>query len=153
MSINIVFTSNQALAGDKLTGYIQLPRNCDKPQSIELRLSCSFCGGTLVNPLMSVKRMNAASFAMNANNQVAFEYSLPSDLPASSVRLIGGVNQGVTYTLTARVIRSGLFSRSLYATAVAKIIRNDPGTGLKVKCVKMGGQPMREMLAKPVDCC
>ena len=140
------------MAGDKLKGHIQLLSGYSKPQRIELRLSCSFLGGTLVNPSLPVKRMNAASFVVNTNNQIEFEYQLPPDIPASSVRIISGINHGVTCKLSARVVESGVLSRSLYACTVLKVGRRDSGSGIKVKFVKFGGEPFRELLSSSVDC-
>lgn len=149
MSFEIVLTTTSFLAGHKIKGYLEFPPNTSiVPQTIELRLSCTFCGGELVNPVLTARRMNIPQTSKALAQRIPFEYSLPRDLPVSREMIIGGKDQGVGYFLTARLIPAGIFSRSISTSVRVQIRREDSGEGIKVKFVKFGGRPFKELLAQ-----
>jgi hypothetical protein len=156
MSAELTITSDESTAGDLIRGFISIKGIKSKIQSIELRLSCSFCGGTLVNPSLDVKRMNVSALSEKELSRIPFSYPIPVDAPSTSSRSVGGVDQGVKYTLTARIIKTSLFNRIMHISAPVKVVRKDSGAGIKVKFVKLGGTPFREMLAatpkQGIDC-
>jgi len=149
MSFEIVLSTTSFLAGHKIKGYLEFHANTSiVPQTIELRLSCTFCGGELVNPVLTSRRMNIPQTSTALAKKLPFEYPLPKDLPVSREKIIGGKDLGVGYFLTARLIPAGIFSRSISTSVRVQIRRQDSGDGIKVKFVKFGGRPFKELLAE-----
>ena len=149
MAFKIALDESEFYAGGHIKGHLEFPSQTNLiPQAVEFRLSCTFCGGALVSPALNVKRMTLPQSPLTLSRRIEFMYPLPSELPTSSSRMINGVDQGVKYSLTARIIPAGLFHRSVASSVSVNLQRKDPGDGIKIKFAKIGGRPFKELLSE-----
>ena len=144
--MRIFLNSPSFVAGETLKGHIELDTSLSRDiKYLDLKLSCFFCGGTLVSPTMNVKRMIISSINPSGLTTIDFEYSLPSSIPSSNPKIVNGVDLGVQYVFTAKLGR-GLFHRNLSRSVPVTVTRKDSGAGLKVKFVKFGGPSFNHLV-------
>jgi hypothetical protein len=160
--VTIFMNSPTFAAGERIKGRISIDKEALlDTKHVELKVSCFFCEGVLVNPALGPVKIVLPLSPVSAPIILPFEYQLPSCIPASNPKFVNGVDMGVKYSLSVRLVSRKLFRKDVCVEAPVTVTRKDSGAGLKVKFVKIGGQSFKKMVAgldshetqrKPVSC-